>query len=202
MNKVKKAFRSYSDVQLLAVGEKIDTCIPNSPLYDSIHPATDVFKTALSNYRIKLAAAADGGKLAIASKNEAREELIRVLTLWASYIEDHADDNESSIVATGFELAQKPTQGTVPTTPENVHLLDGKLSGSAEVRYKKVSNATAYEIRWRKESDDVWQLANLAFKAHSTLHDIARGTVIWVQVRAVNTHGNSNWSDPATIMVR
>ncbi|HNI44938.1 MAG: fibronectin type III domain-containing protein [Chitinophagales bacterium] len=202
MGKVRKSFDHQNDTQLLAMGEKIESCIPNSPLFDNIYPAVEIFKTNLNKYRVKLAAAADGGKLAVTAKNEARKELIHSLLLWASYIEDHADSNDSSILATGFELAKKPIQGTAPNIPENVRLSDGKLTGEAVVRCKGVDNATAYEIRWKKEGDEMWQAIELVFKVTTSLHGITPGTVIWVQMRAINTHGTSNWSDPATMMVR
>jgi hypothetical protein len=202
MNVILKSFGKQNDAQLLATGEKIESCISNSPLFTNIYPSVDVFKEKVANYRGKLAAAADGGRLAVSAKNEARQALIHALVLWASYIEDHADNNESSIVATGFELVKKSRLGTAPNTPENVRLLDGKLSGEAMARYKKVDHATAYEIRWKKEADETWQFTNLSFKTTATIQGIARGTVIWVQVRATNTHGTSNWSDPATMMVR
>ena len=200
--KVRKFFSKQTDAELLATGEQIESCIPASSLFGNIYPSVETFNGKLANYKAKLAAAADGGRLAVAAKNEARKELVQVLLLWASYIEDHAVSNESSILATGFELAKKPTQGTTPNTPENVRVSDGKLNGEALVQYKKDAKATTYEIRWRKEGDEVWQPSSLAFNTHATLSGIARGTVIWVQVRAVNTNGVSNWSDPATMMVR
>jgi hypothetical protein len=202
MNRILKSFARQTDAKLLAIAEKIDTCIPHSPLFDNIHPTVDVFKTNIATYKEKLAAAADRGRLAVAAKNEARKALVHTLVLWASCIEDHADTNESSILATGFELIKKPTRGIPPSTPENVRLLDSKLSGEALVRYKGVANAAVYEVRWRKEGEELWQSTDLAFSTRALLRGIERGTAIWAQVRAINANGISNWSGLATIMVR
>ena len=197
-----KNFARLSNDSLLAKAEEINSYTTTSSLFTGIYPAVDVFTANLDNYRTKLAAAADGGRVAVAAKNEARKKLVEILKLWASYIEDRADGNESSILATGFELSKKPLPGTSPNMPENVRLSDGKLSGEALVKFKSVPNATTYEIRFRKDGEDTWQAGELTFKASFVLRNILPGTVIWVQVRAVNTHGSSNWSDPATMMVR
>ena len=203
MVKVKIGFGRYNDKDLLLFAENVLSNVPKLSQFSDIYPNVSVVTALRDKFRNDLVATQNGGKTETANKNQTRKNLEVALKQWGSYIEDHADDNEALVIETGYLIHQKPAQGAVPDTPQNVHITDGALSGGVKAQCKKVLYATAYELRHRQDKDTNWTMAPVSFATKIELPNIAPpGTVIWVQIRAINTHGHSNWSDPATIMVR
>ena len=203
MVKVKIGFGRYNDKDLLLFTDNVLSKVPKLSQFSDIYPNVSVVTALRDKFRDDLIAAQNGGKAEIANKNQTRRGLEVVLKQWGSYIEDHANNNEALVIETGYLIHQKPAQNAVPDTPQDVHITDGALSGGVKAQCKKVPDATAYELRHRQDKDTDWTMAPVSFVTKIELPNIAPpGTVIWVQIRALNTYGHSNWSDPATIMVR
>lgn len=202
MSNVLKNFSRLTDSALASVVDKIAVNLPKSPLCAQIYPSFGVFEAAANDFSAKLAAAADGGKLAIAQKNEARSKLVTTLVAMAKYIEVHSDGTDSAILLTGFVPTKVRTPRSAPSVPQDVRVDEGKLSGQAVVRCNAVRNAAIYEVRYCLQGEKIWQYAPPSVKCTILIEGFFPGSVVCVEVRAMNGHGYSNWSDGAAKMIR
>lgn len=202
MVKISLGFSKFSDSKLLTFADNVITRVSGIAVFSKIFPDVADVTNSRDEFRVALANAQDGGKSLTAAKKQKREVLVTNLKLWASYIEDHSNNDEALILSTGFELSQKPTAGSRPQPPSGVYLLDGELSGTAMVKCNKVDNALSYESRYREAANGEWKTGPSSTRTTFGIEGITPGTVIWVQVRGFNSHGHGEWSDPATIMVR
>lgn len=124
------------------------------------------------------------------------------IRLYASYVEDTIN-SESEVISLGFVIVAKRSSTGTPTSPTGVSIADSNLSGSAVVRFKKVKNALVYQLRHSNVFGEDWNESFLPFtKTTANIQELEVGSTVWVQVRAVNANGHSEWSDPATMMVR
>lgn len=203
MAKIKLGFSKYTNTDLLLFADNVVLKISTQNNFPNIYPDVTTGIKARDAFRDALVAAQNGGRLEIANRNLKRKELEKVLKLWGSHIEDVSNGNEITILDAGYFVQQTSIAGKSPTPPQNVRLVDGALQGDVKARCKKVSNAISYELRHRQANETEWTIAPIAYKTTIELKNVAApGTIIWVQIRASNSHGYSDWSDPATIMVR
>ena len=200
--KIKSNFGEFSDSNLLTFADNVITRVSGIAVFSNIFPDVADVTNSRDEFRTALANAKDGGKSLTSTKNQKRGVLVANLKLWASYIEDHSNNDEALVLSTGFELYKKPTAGSRPQPPSGVRLLDGDLSGKATVKCDKLDNAISYESRYREAADSEWKIGPTSTRTTLNIEELKPGTVIWVQVRGFNSHGHGEWSDPATIMVR
>lgn len=202
MVKISLGFSKFSDSKLLTFADNVITRVSGIAVFSKIFPDVADVTNSRDEFRTALANAKDGGKSLTSTKNQKRGVLVANLKLWASYIEDHSNNDEALVLSTGFELYKKPTAGSRPQPPSGVRLLDGDLSGKATVKCDKLDNAISYESRYREAADSEWKIGPTSTRTTLNIEELKPGTVIWVQVRGFNSHGHGEWSDPATIMVR
>jgi len=91
--------------------------------------------------------------------------------------------------------------GTLPA-PAQVRLVNGKTSGSAIARCRRIVQASAYQ--WRiapAATPTAWLPVVTTFAANAEFQGLASTTVYVVQVCAVGTAGVGNWSGTATVLV-
>lgn len=87
--------------------------------------------------------------------------------------------------------------------PQKVRLKDTALSGELQALFDNVKNATFYQLRHSDTLDENWNESYVPFtKSKAVITGLKPGTSIWVQVRAINPNGYSEWSDPANLMAR
>lgn len=201
MKKIALKIALLSDASLLAFANTLNTnaasstIVANSLLVTSLKSTKDSFADSLS-------AAADKGRAAIAKKNQDRKLLEGAIRLYASYVEDNIT-TESEVISLGFTIAIKRSSTGLPASPTDVAIADSNLSGSVTIRFKRIKNARVYQLRYSKTYGEDWNESFLPFtKTTANIQELEVGSVVWVQVRAINPNGYSEWSDPATMMVR
>jgi hypothetical protein len=201
MKKVALKLLSLSDATLLAFANTLHSNALSNPVVasSSLIPS---LKSTKDDFAVSLVAAADKGRAAIAKKNQDRKLLESAIRLYASYVEDNIT-TESEVISLGFTVAIKRSSTGIPATPAGVVIADSNLSGSVTIRFKRIKNARVYQLRYSKTYGEDWNESFLPFtKTTANIQELEVGSVVWVQVRAINPNGYSEWSDPATMMVR
>jgi hypothetical protein len=165
-------------------------------------PALAVLETALEDYREKLEIArSNGSRMDTTLKNQVKAVLADVLIELGAYVKFIAKGDRAIIQSSGFQPSQEHLPGERPFAPQNVQMLNHLGGGELQLKYNKVSNAVMYEYRLAEVSADgvteEWRDRVPVFNSVKTIiSGLTRRMEYEVQVRAINRHGISPWSQP------
>ena len=114
--------------------------------------------------------------------------------------------SDSQLASTGFDVAHPATRtGARPTTPQNIHLKHGEVTGEVIVHCDPVHDGgvRSYEVTWGMDAvAGPWQDGKTFPSSRGMkLTGMPRAKDIWAKVRVFGTNGESDWGDPATILV-
>lgn len=167
---------------------------------------TDV-EAALDDFRTKLETAGrKGSQLDTTLKDQSRDRLIPLLQKLGRYVRDVADGDPAVIQSSGFTCSSDRRPGGIPETPQHVVLRNGPLSGELKLSFGKVEGARLYEYRYAKMpvpgAEAEWSDRFTTSNSRGTvIGGLTRVTEYLVQVRALNNHGASDWSQTVAHVV-
>ena len=147
-----------------------------------------------------LLAAANGGRVLTATKNEKRGILVDMLRQEASYVQGIASQNLPMLLSSGFDANSTNRASTQLDTPAVLNL-DNGMTSELVLRMQPVLNAKSYEVQTKNGGG--WTPAGIFTQARRiTLPGLTPGQVYSVQSRAIGgSTGYSDWSDPISHMV-
>lgn len=132
-----------------------DMILANVAVYATPSPSLASFQTAIDNYSAALAAAGNGGKALTAAKNEARQDLSRILVRLSVYVNSivKALTNDpvvaiSTIELSGFPPSLQPTPNTGLPAP-SFKTCQSMSLGTLYTLLLPVPRATGYIVHWR-----------------------------------------------------
>jgi cell division protein FtsL len=133
-----------SDDNLEGRAQQIHGNMEGSAFFPTPDPTLAAFLTAITAFSVAVAAAKDGGHLAVTIKNEKREELLNMLLLLSSYVLFTAKENKVIVVSSGFAV-RKQAEPTPPLTkPENLQVMPGINIGEFQMKVANVKGAICY----------------------------------------------------------
>src|SRR5258706_282971 len=108
--RVALSFATFPDDQLDSFAILVIACLKTNPLFPNL-PITVTALTALQTaFQNAIVAAAQGGPMDTAAKNEARDALISALRQIAAYIQSLALSNLSDLLSSGFDVGNRNTK--------------------------------------------------------------------------------------------
>ena len=166
-----------------------------------------VFKADLDSYAASIADAKDGGKKAIALRDNQGEVVIRTIKHLASYVEFNCKDDMNIFLSSGLQSRSPGRAGGQPLDQPAILNLDQGPTGQLLVSIKPVRKAKSYELRYGAvgtggAAPAAWSTL-MAPKANTAvpIDGLTPGTMYAVQVRAYGRLGYTEYSDSATRMV-
>ena len=151
----------------------------------------------------KIAAAADGGKTAIAEKNHQKEVVAKLLVQLAHYVEANCKDDITIFLSSGFTPAAS-TKNTTPPVSESIRKIEpGPNSGQMLVTLMKFPGAASYLVQWApvgaEGAPGSWTTKPAAaVRPPVLISGLTPGTTYVFQARAVTKTGYSDWSESVT----
>jgi hypothetical protein len=204
MAKIKLNLSTLSIPQKLAKAQQIIAALTGnasfatpSPGLINITMATNGPSTAYADAQ----AARQAAKEKTSAQNQKEAALDQLLTQLAAYVESVAGNNEQLILSAGLDMraAAKPTTDP-PSQPQALTPTAGDRDGEIDLSWDTVTGAKSYVID--KSGDPVtsssWTHGGVSTKSNFTARVLLSGTRYWFRVAAVNSNGQSGWSDPAT----
>ena len=152
---------------------------------------------------MKITAALDGGKKAIADRNHQEQVVIKMMRQLGHYAETTCKDDMPTFLKSGFQ-AVSTVKAAKPALSRWIRkFTPGKVSGQFHIVLVAADGATAYEVRWAPTvngTPGTWttQLITKTRPA-ATITGLTPGTNYTIQVRSfADASGFSDWSDPVT----
>ena len=176
-------------------------------LFPAPSPSLTHVEAALDDFRTKLETAGrKGSQLDTTLKDQSRGRLIPLLQKLGRYVREVSEGDRAVIQSSGFTCSSDRRPGDIPEIPLHVMLRNGQLSGELKLSFSKVEGARLYEYRYAKMpatgTEPVWSDRFTTSNSRGTvISGLTRVTEYLVQVRALNNHGASDWSQPVAHVV-
>lgn len=198
--RVSLGFTRLLDGDLSGFSANVVASLTSNPGYTTpLIPLTEITiaQTAFDN---AVAAALDGGKLAIAQRDAAREALVSLLRQEGAYVQSIAGEDLPLLVSSGFQPVNT-NRTQIPLAKPVIDRIDNEQSTQLALRLKPVDTARAYEVRMSYGTSG-WQATGVFTQARRIVLDqLTPGTTYTVQARAIGgSTGYSDWSDPVSHM--
>ena len=121
----------------------------------------------------------------------------------ASYVDNISAGDATIIESAGFAVRSTPTPiGELPA-PTDLQAKSGEHPGHADVKWKNLYGAKAYNIERATDSAELsWQFMGSTTKSEASLNSMLSGKKYWFRVAAVGAAGTSAWSDPVPLVAQ
>lgn len=211
MKRIPKALSGYkrlSDEHLSTLASTVYNAMESNSYFDMPSPKLEDVKTVIDEFDDKLAMARrKGSPYDTAVKNEARKELEGILAELAFYVNKIADGNLPVLLSSGFTVSGDHRTLYEPTRVEGVKLSDGRQSGQIVLRFEMQENIRIYEYCYASERDEdlehIWgEILKTSSSNGNLIASAIPGQYYFAKVRAINTKGVGEWSEPVSIMAR
>ena len=206
--RVKLSYAGRSDTDVATQGVAVVDGMTNNPklVNPPIHPAD--LKTQVETYASLIAAAADGGKKAIAERHKQRAVVVKMLRQLGHWVEANCNDDAAILQSSGFQQQATPVRTTTPQPldgPPSFKVENGPNSGQAILRGKPVPKAVSYVVQHAPLGSDgkpgSWtEMSPVTVIRSITVNSLTPGTTYAFQMRGLGRLGYTDWSDSVTRM--
>jgi hypothetical protein len=204
MSKIKLNLRSLTIPEKIAKAELIAGSLTGNASFPTPQPALATLALAKNELadaysEAQTARLTAKEKTTIQNKKEAAMDLL--LNQLAAYVESVAGSNEELILSAGMDTRAAAVAGTgTPGQPQALTPTAGDYDGQIDLSWDTVNGARSYVIQ--QSGDPVtatsWSYGGVSTKSSFTAAGLTSGTRFWFRVAAINSNGQSGWSDPAT----
>lgn len=207
--KANSGFTRLTDENLLILTETVLNALGTNDYFPEPEPELSEIETLLADYNAKLAAARRrGSPQDTAEKNESRVLLEDRLAELAFYVNKVAKGNLPVLLSSGFEISKYRKNLIPPAKTRNMRVSDGFNSGQIKLNFESQRGIRLYELRISSEKDEegqiIWQkkIISLTSSRNNLIESLLPGQYYYFSVRAVNSRGIGDWSDPISWLVR
>lgn len=198
--RVSLGFAALLNTQLIAFVRNVITLMTGNAQYPAPSPTLAAMTTSVDAFEVAVHEALDGGKLAIATRNAARTDLLSLTRQLAAYVQGHCNDDLVALLSSGFDAVKAKSPSYLPAIPGNQRLEQTGSSGELMLKFDKVSNAVNYSIQSATSPDGPWEDQGLSSTVRVTLDGLTPGKVYWARACANGSQGSSDFGGPATGM--
>jgi|WetSurMetagenome_2_1015567.scaffolds.fasta_scaffold321037_1 hypothetical protein len=132
-------------------------------------------------------------------QNQKEAEFNDIMNQMANYVENASDNDEAKILSAGMTPKAKGVRSKdrLPI-PENLSASTSDFLGEIELHWDNVKGAKSYNIEISTDftDDSKWKYAKTSTKSNASISNLTPGQRYWFRVCAVNTNGESGWSEP------
>jgi hypothetical protein len=198
--RVALSFARKIDTDLIAFVRNVITLMTGNTQYPTPSPTLAEVTTSVNDFETAVHDALDGGKIAIATRNAAREALLALMRQLAAYVQGHCNADLLALISSGFDPVRAPSRaGTLPA-PQNPRLSLTDKSGELLFKFDRVKNAYNYSIQTAPAASGPWEDEDLSTVSRVVIGGLTPGEVIWARACANGSAGASEWTAPTTAM--
>lgn len=207
--KVNLGFTHYSDENVLVIAQTVLAAMTDNSHFTDPYPALSEVELVMTDYAEKLSEARKrGSPYDTATKNEARKKLEASLAELAFYVNKVAEGNLVTMLSSGFPVSRYRNSVLSPEIVRNLIVTDGRHKGEMVFSFDKLPSILFYEYRYSSEKDEHgevnWgeELILTTKSRNNLIKPVIPGETYYLSVRATNSKGAGDWSDPISWMAR
>lgn len=193
-------FAAFSDSEVNCLAILLIVCLKNNLLFPNLPLSIADFTVLQTAFQNGITAAAQGGKVNTAQKNEARDALVSAMRQWAAYVQSLAPTlTLSQVLTSGFDIVNPNTTPMPLTQP--VFTLDNSVTTRLAINLQPVTNAKAYQIQYSIGAGPWLEAGIYPNTRDIVLTNLTPGTIYNVRIRAIGGSTQySEWSATVTMM--
>ena len=203
MAKIRLNLSSLTVSEKIAKANNIAASLTGNPNYSNPSPAPASINTAANELKTaadEVLAVRQTAKEKTSIQNQKEDALDRLLTQCAAYVESVAGDNEQMILSAGMDMRAAAVASTEPPPqPQGLTATAGDHDGEIDLSWDTVAGAKSYVIEKSSDPATATTRSHAGVSTRSTfaVQGLTSGTRYWFRVAAINSNGQSGWSDPA-----
>ncbi len=198
--RVALSFAKKIDTDLLAFVRNVIALMTNNIQYPTPTPTLAVLTTSVNAFETAVHDALDGGKIAIATRNAGRVELLALMRQLAAYVQASCNADLLALIGSGFDAVRAPSPVGVLPAPQNPRLMMTGKSGELLFKFDRVNNAVNYSVQTAPAATGPWEDDSLSTAARVLIGGLTPGETLWGRACANGSAGASEWSTPTTAM--
>jgi len=202
MPKAKLNFRGLSIPLKIAKAKQIAAAMTGNANFPNPHPPLADITAVINATESKSAekeATVQLGKTQTTELAALEDQLDAMMNQIVSHVDSVSGGDEAKILSAGLDTRAAATATTQP--PPQRAALDvtaGDRDGELDASWDTVAGAKSYVIETSEDTPTGWKHAGVSTKSKFTIEGLQSGKRYWIRVAAINTAGQSGWSDPAT----
>lgn len=193
----------YTDKALSVEGNRVIEKMTNNPAFPNPEPPLETLRVAVDNFFNALDNVKDGSKADTSAKNDLRAILENTLKQVANYVQRVSNDDETTILSSGFDIHQKREVVGPLEKAANLVVKPGANKGSLKLSCNPVPHARFYEFEYREipaSNGNGWQ--KLTTTKHQVLVEgLTSGKQYSFRVAGAGSDPSRVWSDENTSFV-
>ena len=202
MPKVKLNFRGLSIRAKITKARQVVDALTGNPNFPNPHPPlADVTAiiTATESKAAQVDATTQLRKTQTSELGALEDQLDAVMMQVASHVDSISAGDEAKIQSAGLDTRAAASATTEPpSTPSALDVTVGDRDGELDASWDTVAGAKSYVIELSEDQPNAWKYSGVSTKSKYTLSGLESGKRYWTRVAAINSVGQSGWSDPAT----
>ena len=204
MPKTKLNLHNLSIVAKIAKAKQIVAALTGNPNFPTPNPTLNAIDLVITKTETKAAerdAAQQLAKTKTIELNGCEDELNAILSQIAAHVDSVAAGDRAKIHSAGLDTRAGATSTTEPPPPPSgLDSSIGDHEGELDAFWDPVAGARSYLIQTNEDPTVAtgWQHTGVSTKSKYTIKGLQSGKRYWMRVAAVNSVGQSGWSDPAT----
>jgi hypothetical protein len=195
------SFATLPNDQFNSFAILVIVCLKINPLFPNLPVAIATLTALQTAFQDALNAAAQGGKLEMAARNEARIPLAIALRQIAGYIQSLAPTlTLSQVLSSGYDVMSN-NNAQSPLAQPLLTGLDNSISMQLGVSLQPVANARAYQVQYCIGTGPWLEGGIFPSTKGIIIYNLTPGTTYSVRVRAIGGSTQySDWSAPMPMM--
>ena len=207
MKKVKLNLKQYTILEKIEKGRQQRNAIDGNPSFTTPNPTLLVVKGAIddlenANNDVEATKQLLSEQYAILAQKETFYD--DTMTKLGNYVENTADGDVAKILSAAMQVKADPVKSTtVLNKPENLSASAGDAPGSVDLQWNSDPKASGYNIEMCVDPIEAtkWAFKKTSTKSSCSITGLVSGQKVWFRVCAINTIGESAWSNPVPITV-
>jgi hypothetical protein len=185
---------------LITYARGVVSRMTGNPSFPSPTPTLAAITAAIGDLQTAEIAALSRTKGAVASRDEMRTVLVGALQHLRAHIQSVADADPSK-AASVIESAGVAVRKTATRGARAFAAKPGPVAGVAKITTVAASRRASYEWQYSTDGGKTWVTAPATLQAKTTIAGLASGSTVQFKYRAVTRTGESDWSQPVSMMV-
>ena len=203
LQKISVSFSRYSDAKFEQKVENILQNMSENSDFPDPSPTMVAYLAGVNSFRTKLTAAAMLDKVAVAEKNEARQDLEMLTATLGSYVMNRSKGNVKMLTGSGFTLTKKPEPRRLP---EMGPVILSNTGNSSEMKVTATNLAAANGYVFEFTESVPTEATKWTSISSSTSKYIFKGFTpgkqYWIRVIATGARQQVQYSPVATLFAQ
>lgn len=202
--KLIKDYSRLSDANLDLKAQMVIINLTGNPDFPVTEPTLADFTLVKASFNTALQNSQEGGRTAVAIKNQARKTLLASMRNLSINIESQAQGDRVKLVSSGFDLAADGANVPALSGPLNFMVSDGLNTGELKLSVKASKQAISYlhEYTVGPVTDESIWISKVSTAREHTFGGIRSGVRAYARVAVIGTKGQEVYSNVLSRVVQ